>query len=179
MVAHQRHAHRLMIVLDGLDAPSAFFAVRGSALPPWLVLRTAFGLIERRTLFLAGCSLVVGGRLTLRCARRWAFAGSGRRTCRARDPSSTNLDRRGHLVRETLGSIAPDGSSASPSESLSYIAHHSLWVCRRLPETRGLMAAAELVAPLHDGVFYSGDYLGTLARAHASSPVGSTFYLGL
>lgn len=44
MFAHQRHAHRLMIVLDGLDAPSAFFAVRCSALPPRLVRRTTLGI---------------------------------------------------------------------------------------------------------------------------------------
>jgi hypothetical protein len=37
------------------------------------------------------------------------------------------------------------------------------------------MAAAELVAPLHDGVYYSDDYLGTLARAQASSQVGERF----
>lgn len=77
-------------------------------------------------------------------------------------------------MRETLGSIAPDRSSASPLKA-SRGSLTRCGVCRRLPETRGLMAAAELVAPLHDGVYYSDDYLGTLARAQVSSQVGRTF----
>jgi hypothetical protein len=31
------------------------------------------------------------------------------------------------------------------------------------------MAAAELVAPLHDGVYYSSAYIGTMAKAQAAS----------
>jgi hypothetical protein len=98
---HQRYAHRLMVVLDGLDTSSSFFAVSFlSLIPPALgprCLVTRFAVADACDAIAnvqRGVSAVVG-------------AGALRPACRARGPPGAHLHRRGDLVRRASRASQP------------------------------------------------------------------------